>query len=691
MSLAPAGLQTSLRYLKGVGPERARLLARLGIHTVGDLLAHLPRRHEDRREFTPIARLQSGQVQTVRGLVVAVEEKRLRPRLSLLRVGVADASGRMWATWFNQPFRKSHFRRGMVVVLSGQVERRYGEIRMENPEYEEESGSDPLHVGRLVPVYALTEGLFQRWLRTLMKVVVDQYAPLVPDTLPAAVRERVGLIDAPRAWQQIHFPADEAELAAAQRRLAFEELFQLQVGLAVQRRQIKERAGLAHPPDGDLIQRLRENLPYTLTAAQEKAYGEIRADMESPRPMNRLLQGDVGSGKTVVAAMAALKAVAGGYQCALMVPTEILAEQHFRNLWPLLSPLGVKLGLLTGSLPERERMRVLREAEAGELGVIVGTHALIGEQVVFPRLSLAITDEQHRFGVRQRALLHEKGITPDVLVMTATPIPRTLALTVFGDLDLSIIDELPPGRQPVETHWLPSSHRRQAYAFVRQEVGKGHQAFVVCPLVEESDKLQAEAATEMAARLQAGELAGLRVGLVHGRLPAAEREDVMTRFRLGDIQVLVATTVIEVGVDIPNATVMVIEGADRFGLAQLHQLRGRVGRGKARSYCLLIADPGSEEARQRLQAMERTADGFAIAEEDLRLRGPGEFFGLRQHGLPDFKVANPVRDLPLLEEAREEAARLLAEDPDLADPANQPLRRLVVERYGDRLGLIKVG
>ncbi|HHY94372.1 MAG TPA: ATP-dependent DNA helicase RecG, partial [Firmicutes bacterium] len=502
-----------------------------------------------------------------------VEEKRLRPRLSLLRVGVADASGRMWATWFNQPFRKSHFRRGMVVVLSGQVERRYGEIRMENPEYEEESGSDPLHVGRLVPVYALTEGLFQRWLRTLMKVVVDQYAPLVPETLPAVVRERVGLIDAPRAWQQIHFPADEAELAAARRRLAFEELFQLQVGLAVQRRQIKERAGLAHPPDGDLIQRLRENLPYTLTAAQEKAYGEIRADMESPRPMNRLLQGDVGSGKTVVAAMAALKAVAGGYQCALMVPTEILAEQHFRNLWPLLSPLGVKLGLLTGSLPERERMRVLREAEAGELGVIVGTHALIGEQVVFPRLSLAITDEQHRFGVRQRALLHEKGITPDVLVMTATPIPRTLALTVFGDLDLSIIDELPPGRQPVETHWLPSSHRRQAYAFVRREVGKGHQAFVVCPLVEESDKLQAEAATEMAARLQAGELAGLRVGLVHGRLPAAEREDVMTQFRQGDIQVLVATTVIEVGVDIPNATVMVIEGADRFGLAQLHQLR----------------------------------------------------------------------------------------------------------------------
>lgn len=689
--MSEQGLETPVRYLRGVGPARARDLARLGLRTVGDLLRYFPRRHEDRREFLPVAALRPGEVQTVRGLVSAVEERHPRPGLSLLRVALSDRTGTVWGIWFNQPFRKPHFRRGTTAIFSGRVERRYGEWRMDNPEYEIETGADPLHVGRLVPVYPLTEGVFQRPLRSLMREAVERFAPQVEEVLPPAVRERAGLVPAAQAYRDIHFPPDEESLEVARRRLAFEELFLLQLALALQRRQVKERPGIPHPPDGERAREFRRRFPYALTAAQERAYEQIRADMEAPRPMNRLLQGDVGSGKTVVAAMAALKAAAAGYQCAFMVPTEILAEQHFRNLAPLLEPLGVRVGLLTGSLGEKERRRVREEAASGRVEVLVGTHALLSEGVLLPRLSLAITDEQHRFGVRQRAALAEKGVSPDVLVMTATPIPRTLALTVFGDLDLSVIDELPPGRRPVETFWLPSQRRKQAYAFARQEVEKGHRAYVVCPLVEESEKLQAEAATQLAERLRREDLRGLRVGLAHGRLSAQEREEVMHRFRAGDIQVLVATTVIEVGLDIPDATVMVVEGAERFGLAQLHQLRGRVGRGNEPSYCLLIGDPASEEARRRLQVMERTHDGFLIAEEDLRLRGPGEFFGWRQHGLPDFQVADLVRDLPLLESAREEAGRLVTEDPELVRPDHRPLRRLLLERYGDRLGLVKVG
>ncbi|MEW6546333.1 MAG: ATP-dependent DNA helicase RecG [Bacillota bacterium] len=685
------GLGMPLRFCKGVGPARARELARLGLRTVEDLLFYFPRRHEDRRELCPVARLRPGEVHTVRGVVSSIEERRPRPGLSLLRVGISDRSGTLWGTWFNQPFRKNQFRRGMTVIFSGRVERRFGEWRMDNPEYEVETGADPLHVGRLVPVYPLKEGIFQRPLRALAKEVVDQFAPLVPEVLPPEVRESAGLVPAATAIRDMHFPTDEASLEAARRRLAFEELFLLQLAIALQKRQVKERQGISHPPDGELLERFRRCLPYRLTAAQERVYGEIRTDMESPRPMNRLLQGDVGSGKTVVAAMAALKAAGAGYQCAFMVPTEILAEQHYQNLVPLLEPLGIRVGLLTGSQSGTERARVLETMGRGEAGVYVGTHALIGESVMLPRMSLAITDEQHRFGVRQRAMLLEKGLAADVLVMTATPIPRTLALTVFGDLDLSVIDEMPPGRRPVETHWLPSVKRREAYAFVRQELRKGNQAYVVCPLVEESDKLQAEAATRLAADLESGELRGVPVGLVHGRLPARDREKVMSQFRAGEIQVLVATTVIEVGVDVPNATVMVVEGAERFGLAQLHQLRGRVGRGSQPSYCLLIGDPGSEEARMRLQAMERTTDGFEIAEEDLRLRGPGEFFGLRQHGLPDFKVAHPLRDLPLLEQARAAAASLVARDPGLRSPQHHLLRQTLLGRYGERLGLVQIG
>lgn len=691
MGLADRGLDMPLRFCKGVGPVRARDLARLGLRTVGDLLYYFPRRHEDRRELLPVGRLRPGEVNTVRGVVSVIEERRPRPGLSLLRVGLSDHTGTVWGIWFNQPYRKNQFRRGLTVIFSGRVERRFGEWRMDNPEYEVETGADPLHVGRLVPVYPLKEGVFQRPLRTLAKEVVDEFAPLVPDILPAGVREGAGLVSAVVALRDMHFPPSAGDLEAARRRLAFEELFVLQLAIALQKRQVRERQGIGHPPDGEMLGRFRARLPYRLTAAQERVYSQIRTDMESPRPMNRLLQGDVGSGKTVVAAMAALKAAAAGYQCAFMVPTEILAEQHYQNLVPLLAPLGIAVGLLTGSQAAAERNRVMEAMDKGVPGVYVGTHALIGEGVALPRMSLALTDEQHRFGVRQRATLLEKGLAADVLVMTATPIPRTLALTVFGDLDLSVIDEMPPGRRPVQTHWLPSARRPEAYAFVRQQVQQGNQAYVVCPLVEESDRLQAEAATKLAGDLQEGDLRGIRVGLVHGRLPAREREEVMSRFRAGEIQVLVATTVIEVGVDVPAATVMVVEGAERFGLAQLHQLRGRVGRGDRPSFCLLIGDPGSEEARMRLQAMERTADGFEIAEEDLRLRGPGELLGVKQHGVPDFKVANPIRDLPLLEQARSAAASLVNADPGLRLPEHRMLRQMLLDRYRERLDLIQVG
>lgn len=687
--LAP---DTPLSRLPGVGRRTAQRLARLGLATAGDLLWHLPRRYEDRSRWKRIAGLLAGETATVEAEVVEAEEVRTRSGRALVRATVADGTGRLEVVFFNQPFRLQQLRPGRRLLLSGRVEEGYRGLRMDHPEVEFLEGDDdvPVHTARIVPVYPATEGMGQRFLRGLAWRVVGPLAERVPEILPPALRRALDLPDRATALRDIHFPPDEERLEAARRRLAFEEWFVMQIALARARGQKRELPGRAHRPDGPRLARFMASLPFELTPAQLRVIDEIRRDMESPRPMQRLVQGDVGSGKTVVAAWALVKAAESGAQGALMAPTEILAEQHARRLRELLRPAGVEVALLTGSQPAAERESVLAGLATGAIPVVVGTHALIQEQVRFADLGLVIIDEQHRFGVRQRALLQDKGRVPDLLVMTATPIPRSLALTLYGDLDLSVIDQLPPGRKPVRTVWLRERQRRRAYDLLAARVAAGEQGYVVCPLVDGSAEEngsgeEAAKAVKPWAEYIARRYPRLRVGILHGRLPGAEKERVMSLFEQGRLDVLVATTVVEVGVDVPNATVMIIEGADRFGLAQLHQLRGRVGRGAKEALCVLVADPRSEEGRHRLEAMCRTQSGFEIAEIDLRLRGPGDFFGTRQHGLPALRVADPVRDAGLLRQAREAARALLQRDPELRLPEHAALRQEVLNRYGTYL------
>lgn len=685
-------LDQGLQYLKGVGPARAQALQRLGLTTIAQLLEHYPRHHDDRTSLRPLSKLQVGERQTFSGRVVSVSEHFPRPGMHLVKVGVSDGTGLVVGTWWNQPYIKRAFAPGTQVVMTGRVESRYGELQVDSPEFEFPDRAASLSTGRLVPIYPLGAGLTQPMFRKIAFAALQDYGHAVREGLPAAVREDLGLIEAGRAVRDMHFPPSLDALETARRRLAFEELFVLQVALCQFRRMHRgTRSGIAHGPNGESVRRVMAGLPFQLTGAQQRVTAEIWADMASPVPMNRLVQGDVGSGKTVVAALAMAKAVDGGYQAALMAPTELLAEQHYANLRGYLEPAGVRVALLTGSTGKGRRAELKRQLAGDELDVVVGTHALIQEPVGFSRLSLAVTDEQHRFGVRQRMALQQKGECPDVLVMTATPIPRTLALTIYGDLDISSIDELPPGRRPVQTFWRSQDRRMLVYKFLREQVEEGCQAYVVCPLVTESPKLEALAATELAAELSGGLLRGLQVGTLHGRLPSKMKNATMQAFREGRLQVLVCTTVIEVGVDVPNANVLVVEGADRFGLSQLHQLRGRVGRGRQQSYCILLAEPRTELARQRLDVMVATSDGFRLAEADLTLRGPGEFFGTRQHGLPEFKVADLSRDLRLAELAREQAAGILAADPALSRPEHASLSVAVLSRFGEKFGLMFSG
>ena len=681
-------LEQPVQYLKGVGPNRARSLAKLEVHTTRDLIEHVPRRYADYSQFKPIRAAVSGQLETLQGTVSEVRERHVRRGMSIVQVHFTDGTGYAAGVWFNQGWMAKRFPAGTPVIMSGTVQRKGGLVEITQPDYEiidPEAGADPINTGRVVPIYPMTEGLGARELRRIVYGVLDEAAPLMPDLLPPELRQRHGLLPAAEAWRSIHFPPDLRAQESARRTLAFEELFTLQVGLAVVKaRSTDERFGIAHGPDGEVCRRFFADLPFRLTNAQQRVIASVRADMESPRAMNRLVQGDVGSGKTMVAAAALAKAADSGLQGALMAPTEILAEQHYINLRHIFQPLGVEVVLLTGSLTKREKAEALGRIQGDLTGyapIVVGTHALLEAGVQFHALSLVITDEQHRFGVRQRLLLQSKAKRPDVLVMTATPIPRTLALTLYGDLDVSVIDELPPGREPIETVWKPELERHRFYNFLRDRCLAGEQGYVVCPLVEESEKLQAEAATAWLEKLQQ-RYPMLRFGLLHGRMRPDEKDAAMEAFRAGETQVLVATTVIEVGVDVPNASVMVIEGADRFGLAQLHQLRGRVGRGAAQSYCLLVSDAKSDEAHQRMMTMQRTSDGFQIAEADLEMRGPGEFFGTRQHGLPDLKVADPIRDLPLLELARPGAQAVVAEDPNLRAPEHTVLRQELLRRFG---------
>jgi ATP-dependent DNA helicase RecG len=687
-------LETEVQYVKGVGEKLAQVLSKLNIYTLGDLLFHLPRRYEDRRHFRKIAHARVGEAVTVSGKLVTVDNVKVR-NLTLTKAYLDDGSGVLELVWYNQPYMKENLnklRNSQIVAYGVIKESPYG-LQMETPEWEDlPDGADPdslLSVNRIVPIYPLTEGIRQKRMRQIIWNAV-QHAHLAPEILPRSVRERVGLMPLPQALQQIHFPDSEQVIEPARQRLVFEEFFLLQLGVGLQRQRTRQERGIAMRIDADrLNEMLHRIVPFELTNAQKRVIGEIWSDMAQSHPMNRLLQGDVGSGKTIVAAAAILAAADNQYQAAIMAPTEILAEQHYINLHRLFQPLGISVELLVGRLSNKQRQQARERIATGRGMVAVGTHALIQEGVSFARLGLAIVDEQHRFGVLQRAALRDKGIMPHVLVMTATPIPRTLTLTLYGELDVSVIDELPPGRKPVRTHWKTPEERLKVYAGVRKLVEEGRQAYVICPLIDESDKLQVRAAEEMAEHLQKDVFPDLRVGLLHGRMKPAEKEAVMEAFRAGEMDILVSTTVIEVGVDVPNAAAIVIEDADRFGLAQLHQLRGRVGRSEHQSYCVLIANPKSDDGQRRMEIMTRTNNGFLIAEEDLRIRGPGEIYGTRQSGMPSFRVADLVKDMRLLEVARQEAFHLLESDPDLSRPEHAALRE-AVERFRHRFAIATV-
>jgi len=675
-------LDSSVTALRGVGPRQSKRLTRLDIHTIRDMLYFFPRRHDDYSQLKSINRLELGEDVTIMGQVRDASVRETRGGTTLFKAHLTDSTDVIEVTWFNQPYLADRIKPGQQIVVSGQVDEYMGRLCFTSPTWEPLE-EELLHTARLVPVYSLTSGVGARWLRGLMKRTVDYWSKRLPDHLPASIREEENLLDLEIAIVQAHFPDSKRLLEQAYHRLAFDELFVLQIGLLHRRYLWRSEPGRPVLVDDPTLHSFIRSLPFELTHAQQRALQQIVDDLRSNRSTNRLLQGDVGSGKTVVAAAAMALTVKTGAQAAMMAPTEILAEQHYNTLsrlfaaWPSCSP---NVRLLTGGVTGQEREDVYAGLADGSVEVVVGTHALIQEGVRFNRLALAVVDEQHRFGVRQRAAMRQKGYNPHLLVMTATPIPRSLELTIWGHLDVSIIDEMPPGREPVVTRLILPKERERAYGFVRSQVEKGHQAFIICPLVEESDKIEAKAAVEEYERLQKNVFSDLRLGLLHGRLKGEEKDATMAQFARGELDILVATAVVEVGIDVPNATVMLIEGADRFGLAQLHQFRGRVGRGEHASYCLLLSESASPQAQERLRAVEATNDGFVLAQKDLEMRGPGEFLGTRQSGFPELKLAS-VTDLPLVEAAREAARRFFETDPELADPDNRLLARQVAQLW----------
>ncbi len=698
-------LLTPMQYVKGVGPKLAKLFEKKGILTVGDALYFLPRAYEDRRNLKRISELKAGRKETGFGEILLsgvafYQNKRKR----VFEAVVSDGSGTITLKWFrgNERYLRERFKKGRNLIFSGDVRWFNNQREIHHPDVEMVDGDmekDYLNFRRIVPIYSETEGLYQRTMRRLMNTILDGYADELSSPIPPEIVTRQNLIDFSDAFRRVHFPSGEESIDAlnlqrsdGHRRIIFDEFFFLERGMALKRRGVTLETGIAFKTNGPLAERLLSLLSFKLTSAQERVLNEIKADLQKPHPMNRLIQGDVGSGKTVVALLACLLVVECGYQAAIMAPTEVLAEQHFLSLHRWVEPLGVNVALLTSSTKGSEREDLYPKIRNGDIQLVIGTHAVIQEAVEFNRLGLAVIDEQHKFGVVQRGLLKKKGVSPDVLVMTATPIPMTLAMTVYGDLDISLIDEMPPGRVPVETRVFPESARSRVYRIVEEEIKKGRQVFVVYPLVEESEKLDLKDATRMADHLQTEIFPEFRVGLLHGRMKSDEKEAMMAEVQGGRVQILVATTVIEVGIDIPNASVMVVEHAERFGLSQLHQLRGRIGRGVHPSKCILLAQyRSSEEARVRLRAMEKTTDGFQIAEEDLALRGPGEFFGTRQSGLPDFRVAHIIRDASILVEARKEAFRVVQEDPELGRPPHRGLRDLFIKQWKGRIELATVG
>ena len=675
-----ADLGTNVRYIKGIGEARAAALEKLGITTLGDLIAYFPRGYEDRTQVRPIRELTAGESVCVRGMVAAdLTAYRISGGRTIAKTRVVDDSGSLDLVFFNMEHRRDALHQGDVCVFFGKVEDNLRRKPWLPPGVEPEGRQQV--TGRIMPIYPLTAGVTQGLMARAARQGLDACRELLPDVLPDEVRQAHKLCYVNYAYENIHFPASPEALEVARRRLVFEELFLLTCGLQLLRQRRRDVAGPACRQMS--MEPFYRRLPFALTGAQRRAIADAVGDMVSGKPMNRLCQGDVGSGKTMVAAACIWFAVENGWQTALMAPTEILARQHYQGLAPLLARFSIRCALLTGSTRAKERREILAGLADGSIDLCIGTHALLTEDVQYRKLGLVVTDEQHRFGVNQRAALSQKAEDPHMLVLSATPIPRTLALVIYGDLDVSVIDELPPGRQKVDTFALGESYRPRVQAFIRKLAAAGQQIFIVCPLVGEADQIPDErkAVTAYARQLQEQVFPDLRVAGLHGKMNPSEKETVMAAFAAGESDILVSTTVVEVGVDVPNATCMVVENADRFGLSQLHQLRGRVGRGKAKSYCILLSDSQNEETRARLKVMTQTNDGFRISQEDLRLRGPGDFFGQRQHGLPAMKIADLSCDMRLLDEAQTAARQLMERDPELTDPAHRPLRRRIRQLF----------
>ncbi|HHT9113341.1 MAG TPA: ATP-dependent DNA helicase RecG [Candidatus Wunengus sp. YC65] len=684
-------LHQSVQFLKGVGPKRSEILGKLGIHTIHDMLSYFPRDYKDRTRIQKISEARIGAEITIQAKILAINNRMARNRKYILEAFVTDETGTIAATWFNQPFLMNKFHVGDNLFLHGKVGA-YKYLQLLSPEYEViQDGETNIKEGGIIPVYPLTEHISQTQFRKIMKEAVHHFTDRIEEILPKELLVKNQLLPLDKAIRDIHYPETFDTLKRAKTRLVYDELLTLEMAMALRRRGIKEETGITFKVGTNVDTHIRNLIPFTLTKAQERVIREITADMRSGKPMNRLLQGDVGSGKTVVAIYAILVAIANGYQAAFMAPTEILSEQHFQTIQKYLQHSHVRMHLLTGSTNSKSKKDALEQIKNGQIDLVIGTHALIEETVLFKKLGLVVIDEQHKFGVIQRLKLKEKGFQPDVLIMTATPIPRTLSITLFGDLDISVLDEMPPGRTPIKTFWIPKDKENEAYKFIQEEITKGRQVFIVYPLVEESQVIDLKAAVTEARKLQHDIFPACKVGLLHGQMKSGDKDKIMTDFKERRYDILVSTIIVEVGIDVSNATVMVVEHAERFGLAQLHQLRGRIGRGSEQSYCLLFGNPKTNEAHERLKIMTKTCDGFKIAEMDFKLRGPGEFFGTRQHGLPELKISDLIRDFPILKQARTDAFEIVSRDPHLTQETHRKIRQKVLETFKDRLELISIG
>lgn len=667
--------------IKNIGGEREKLLASLNIHTVGDLVEYFPRDYDDRTDVLTVAELKAGDTATFTARIAANTEVMRAKRLVIAKTLLTDGTGNIEAVWYNQPYMKNTLKQGQLYLFTGKISEKFNRLQVESPEFEPlKPNGEPVSGGRIVPIYTTTKKLSQKILRQLIRSVLDEVTPQLSEFIPERIRRKYKLCERSFAINNIHFPQDDESFFMARRRLVFEELFLLQTKLLQLKGNIREKPASLAVKDLD-YRPLTNKFSFKLTGAQKRTVDEICNDFKSGLCMNRLIQGDVGCGKTAVAMIAAYICIKNGGQAALMAPTDVLAMQHYKGFSEVFEALGIKCSLLTSALKKKEKQAVYLALENGETDIVIGTHALIQDAVSFKNLGLVITDEQHRFGVKQREILTEKGVGVHALVMTATPIPRTLALILYGDLDISVIDELPPGRQEIATYAMHTSYYPKIYGFIRREAEAGRQVYIICPMIEENEKMQLKTVTEYAAELKDGALSGLRVELLHGKMTNDEKQSIMSEFAEGNIDVLVSTTVIEVGINVPNATVMVIENADRFGLSALHQLRGRVGRGSAKSYCILVSDTKGKTALERLKIMCATNDGFVISEKDLTLRGPGDFFGTRQHGLPEMKIANLYKDIDILKEVQQASIELYRRDPELIMTENEPLRMKITEIF----------